>query len=127
MAHIEEAIRLSPPEPNIHVHYFWAGLAALHIADDRAALQWLLKSRQANPSFTLSALMLAVAYLGMGNEERARATLAEFRKSVPEFTIASWTRWRPTQNATVAKQRERIRDAWRRLDVPDDEPAMSNR
>jgi tetratricopeptide (TPR) repeat protein len=127
IAHIEHAIRLSPPEPNIHVLYFWAGLAALHVADDQAAVQWLLKARQANPSFALSTQLLAVAYLGIGEEKKARATLAVFLKVAPEVTIAKWTRWVPTTNATVAKQRQRITDALRRLGVPGDETAAAKR
>jgi DNA-binding winged helix-turn-helix (wHTH) protein/tetratricopeptide (TPR) repeat protein len=127
IGHIEEAIRLIPPEPNIHVLYFWAGLAALLIADDQTALQWLLKARQANPSFLGSTLLLPVAYLGLGEEEKARAAMAEFLKAAPRFTIAASSRWVPTPNATVAKQRERIRDAWRRLGAPEDEAVTASR
>ena len=124
IGHIEEAVRLVPPEPTIHLLYFSAGLAALHIADDQAALKWLLKGRQANPSYLGSALPLAVAYLGLGEEEKARAAMAEFLKGAPRFTIAAWSRWVPSPNATVAKQRERIKDALRRLGVPEDETAV---
>jgi adenylate cyclase len=127
IAHIEHAIRLSPSEPNIHVLFFWAGLAALHVADDQAAVQWLLKARQANPSFALSTQLLAVAYLGIGEEKKARAAVAVFLKVAPESTIAKWTRWVPTTNATVAKQRQRINDALRRLGVPEGETAVTHR
>ena len=127
IGHIEEAIRLIPPEPNIHVLYFSAGMAALHIADDRAAAQWLLKARQANRSVLLSAQFLAVAYLGIEEEEAARTSLAEFLKETPKFSIAAWKRLHPTRNPVVAKQRERIFNAWRRLGVPEDETAVGNR
>ena len=119
-SHIQEALQLNSPEPNIHVLYFWAGLAALHIADDQAAVQWLLKARQANPTFHLSAGLLAVAYLGIGEEGQARASLAEYHKAAPNFSIAAWKRSMPTRNPILAKQRERIIDAWRRLGVPED-------
>jgi tetratricopeptide (TPR) repeat protein len=121
MSHIQEAIELIPPEPNVHVLYFWAGLVALHVSDDRAAVLWLLKARQTNPAFSPSPLYLAAAYLGIGEEERARASLAEFLKITPGFSLATWRQWFPVPNATVAKQRQRIRDAWHRLGVPDDE------
>ena len=96
--HIQEAIELNAPEANMHVLYFWVGFAALHISDDQAAVQWLLKARQANPAFNLSPLYLAAAYLGIGEEEQARASVAEFLKVAPTFSITGWKRWVPTPN-----------------------------
>jgi adenylate cyclase len=128
IGHIQDAIELNPPEPNVHVLYFWAGFAALHVSDDQTAVQWLLKARQANPALPMSRLYLAAAYLGIGEEERARASLAEFLKVTPGFSLAGWKRSFPAAaNATVVKQRERIRDAWRRLGVPEDEISAANR
>lgn len=121
IAHIREALELIPPEANMHVLYFWMGLAALHVADDEAAVQWLLKARQTNPAFGLSALYLAPAYLGIGDEERARASIAEFLKGAPKFSIAEWRRWVPPPYPIVVRQRERILDAWRRLGIPEGE------
>ena len=118
---------LSPPEPNVHVLYFWAGFAALHVADDQAAVQWLLKARQTNPALPITRLYLAAAYLGTGEEQRARESLAEFLKVTPGFSLAEWQRSFPKPNPIVAKQRERIRDAWRRLGAPEDATAAANR
>jgi tetratricopeptide (TPR) repeat protein len=92
IGHIQEALELSPPEPNVHVLYFWAGFAALHVADDQAAVQWLLKARQTNPALPITRLYLAAAYLGTGEEQRARASLAEFLKVTPGFSLAGWQR-----------------------------------
>jgi adenylate cyclase len=125
IGHIEEALQLSPPEPNIHVLYHMAGMAALHISDDRAAVQWLLKSRQANPAFRLSEPLLAVAYFGIGREDEARATLAEYLKERPNASIANYKRWVPSPNPIVAKQRERIMDVWRRLGLPEDDTTVA--
>ena len=127
IGHIQEALELSPPEPNVHVLYFWAGFAALHVADDQAAVQWLLKARQTNPALPITRLYLAAAYLGTGEEQRARESLAEFLKVTPGFSLAEWQRSFPKPNPIVAKQRERIRDAWRRLGAPEDATAAANR
>ena len=127
IAHIREALELSPPEANTHVLYFWMGLAALHIADDEAAVQWLLKSRQTNPAFSLSSLHLAAAYLGVGNEDQARASMAEFLKRTSNPSLAAWKRWVPSPTPVVVKQRERILDALRRLGIPEVEPAVADR
>ena len=125
--HIREALELSPPETNMHVLYFWMGLAALHTADDEAAVQWLLKALQINPRFAPSHLHLAAAYLGVEDETKARASMAEFRKEVPNPSIAALQRLVPSPTQVAAQQRKRMLDAWRRLGIPEDEPAARDR
>lgn len=71
-------------------------------------MQWLLKSRQANDAFKISALWLALAYLGVGQEAAARASLAEFVGESPRFSIAGWSRAMQTPAPVAAKQRERL-------------------
>ena len=127
IAHIREALELSPPEANMHVLYFWMGLAALHIADDEAAVRWLLKAHQTNPAFTLTQLHLAAAYLGVGDETKGRASMAEFLKEAPNFSLATLKRWVPNPTPIAARQRERMRDAWRRLGIPEDETVVADR
>ena len=84
------------------------------------------QGRQANPNIPLAVRFLAVAYLGVGDEEKARATAAEAVKVSPKFTIATWTMTQPTPTATVAKQRQRILDGWRRLGVPEGDTGAAN-
>ena len=122
VGHIEEALELTPPEPNIQMLYFYAAYAALHISDDVAAVKWFLKARQANPSYPNTALWLAAAYLGTGEELAARASLAEYLKEKPRFSIDGFKRFVPMTNPIAAKQRERIMDAWRRLGIPESPP-----
>jgi len=117
--HIEEALLLAPPEPNVQMLYFTAGWAALHVADDAAAVKWFLKARQANPTYLNTALWLAAAYLGTGEEQAARASLAEYLREKPGFTIEGFKRFVPMPNPVAAKQLERIMDAWRRLGIPE--------
>jgi DNA-binding winged helix-turn-helix (wHTH) protein/TolB-like protein len=124
LGHIEDALQLIPPESKIHYIYLFAGMAALYIADDKAAVEWLLKARQANPAFGIASLWLAAAYLGIGEEGAARASLAEFLREKRDFTIAGFKRARPLRNPIVARQRERILDAWRRLGVPEAFPHL---
>jgi DNA-binding winged helix-turn-helix (wHTH) protein/TolB-like protein/Flp pilus assembly protein TadD len=126
-AHIEDALQLIPPESKVHYIYFFAGMAALHVGDDDSAVQWLLKARQANPAFEIASLWLAAAYLGVGEENAARASLANFLREHPNFTIAGSKRFTPVRNPTAAKQRERILDAWRRLGVPEDATTATTR
>jgi DNA-binding winged helix-turn-helix (wHTH) protein/tetratricopeptide (TPR) repeat protein len=122
LGHIEQALELAPPEPNIQMLYFYAAYAALHISDDLAAVKWFLRARQANPTYPNTALWLAAAYLGTGDEPAARASLAEYLKEKPRFSIDGFKRFVPMTNPIVAKQRERIMDAWRRLGIPETPP-----
>ena len=118
IADIEKSIRLSPTDPLIYMRYFRAGLAAVHIADDQTAVKWLLKARQANRSYPHSALWLAVAYHGVGEEEKAKAMMVEYRSRATSFTVAGWKRSLATNNPIVAEQRKRIEKVLRRL-VPE--------
>lgn len=121
IGHLKEALELGPAEANTHVLYFMLGFAAVHTSDDRAALPWLLKARQINPGFSLAVLYLSVAYLGVGDEEQARASMADYLAKVPDFSIAGWKRWTPSPSPVVVAQRERIFDAWRHLGIPEDD------
>jgi len=122
LRHIEEALQLAPAEPNAQNLYFYAGKAALFVADDPAAVKWFLKARQANPAYTIVALWLAAAYVGMGEEQAARASLAEYLREQPRFSIEGFKRFVPMPNPVAAKQHERIMDAWRRLGIPETSP-----
>ena len=117
IADIERAIRLSPTDPLIYLRYFRAGIAAVHMADDQTAVRWLLKARQANRSYPHSAFWLAVAYHGLGEEEKAKAMMAEYRSKVT-FTIAGWKKSLATNNPVVAEKLKRIEQILRRL-VPE--------
>jgi hypothetical protein len=110
---------MSPTDPNIWVRYHWAGLAAVHLEDYQTAVIWLLKARQANRNYAITMQWLAVAYLGVGNEEKARTTIGEYLKVSPGFSIASWKHFMSSRNPIVIEQRKRIEDALRRLGVPE--------
>lgn len=127
IVHIREALELSPPETNMHVLYFWMGLAALHTADDEAAVQWFLKALQINPRFDAPHLYLAAAYLGVEDEAKARASMAEFRNHMPNVSIDGLKRVVPSPTQVAAHQRERMLDAWRRLGIPESDPAARDR
>jgi TolB-like protein len=76
----EQAIRLSPRDPEIGVWYYRIGQAhLLHSRTDEAIL-WLEKARSANPAVPLPHAFLASAYALKGERERAAAELAEARR-----------------------------------------------
>ena len=67
-----------------------------------------------------------MAYLGVGDERQARASMAGSLKVASNFSVAGWKRAMATHNPIVAKQRERILDALRRLGAPEGESAVAN-
>ncbi len=87
----EQAIRLSPRDPNIAYFYFWIGQAHLLQSRTDEAIVWLGKARSANPSLVYVHRYLASAYGLKGDSEHAAAELAEVRRLTgngPPITIA---------------------------------------
>jgi len=77
---MEQAIRLSPRDPNISVFYSEIGL--VHLLQSRIddAILWLEKARNANPEHPSPRARLASAYGLRGDGDRASTELAEARK-----------------------------------------------
>lgn len=120
IADIEAALAINPSTPDDYIWYFWAGQAALHIADYQAALDWLERSRQASPRYPNTRPWIAVAYAGLGQHEKARAVMKSYLGNAKQrFSIAAWNRLHPRHNDIVAAQRARIEQWFRDLGVPD--------
>jgi adenylate cyclase len=77
---VEQAIRLSPRDPNIALMYFRIG--EVHLLQSRAdeAIPWLEKARSANSEYSFIHAFLASAYGLKGETDRAAAELAEARR-----------------------------------------------
>jgi adenylate cyclase len=77
---VEQAIRLSPRDPNIAFMYFRIG--EVHLLQSRAdeAIPWLEKARSANSEYSFIHAFLASAYGLKGETDRAAAELAEARR-----------------------------------------------
>lgn len=118
IVHVETAIGLSPTDPGLHIWCFWAGQAALHIGDDKAAVHWLERAREADRTYRNPVPWLAVAYAGLGQENKARALMAEYLVAEPGFALSGWNRSHPRHNPVVAEQRARIETWLRELGAP---------
>jgi DNA-binding winged helix-turn-helix (wHTH) protein/TolB-like protein/Flp pilus assembly protein TadD len=118
IVHVETAIGLSPTDPSLHVWCFWAGQAALHTGDNKAAVYWLERAREADPTYRNPVPWLAVAYAGLGEENKGRALMAEYLTAEPSFAVSGWNRSHPRHNPVVAEQRARIETWLRELGAP---------
>jgi TolB-like protein/Flp pilus assembly protein TadD len=90
----EQAIRLSPRDPQIGLFYFRIGFAHLLQSRTDEAVVWCEKARNATPGHPLFRALLASAYALKGEIERAVAELAEARRLVGDDRYSSIARLR---------------------------------
>jgi adenylate cyclase len=77
---VEQAIRLSPRDPQVGVWYQWIGVVHQLQSRTDEAITWLEKARNAHPKLPHIRAWLAAAYALKGDTERAAAELAEARR-----------------------------------------------
>jgi tetratricopeptide (TPR) repeat protein len=85
----EQAIRLSPRDPFLHLFYSEIGLVHLLQSRTDEAILWLEKARAANPEHPGPHIRLASAYGLKDQTERAAAELAEARRQANEGSFSS--------------------------------------
>jgi adenylate cyclase len=89
---IEQAIRLSPRDPNIGMWYDRIGQVHLLQSRIEEAIAWFERARSVNSKLPLFRLHLASAYALNGETERASVELAEARKLQGEGSFSSIAR-----------------------------------
>ena len=77
---VEQAIRVSPRDPDIGWWYQLIGTVHLLQSRTDEAIDWLEKARSALPGMPIHRSRLAAAYALRGETERAAAELAEARR-----------------------------------------------
>jgi tetratricopeptide (TPR) repeat protein len=86
---VEQAIRLSPRDPDLGIWYETIGLAHLLKSRTDQAIIWLEKARSDNPEHPAPHARLASAYALKGETERAAAELAEARRLTRDSRFSS--------------------------------------
>jgi len=101
----EQAIRLSPRDPQIGLYYSRIGyVRLLHSRTDEAII-WYEKARNSTPAHPQFRTFLASAYALKGDTERATAELAEARRLVGDDRYSSIARLRAVESWGVPKVR----------------------
>ena len=62
-------------------------MAALHLADDKTAVQWLLKARQADRAYSFSALYWRLPILVLGKRKKHRLAMANSQGYIQAFQL----------------------------------------
>jgi adenylate cyclase len=88
----EQAIRLSPRDPQIGFWYFRIGQAHLLQSHIDEAILWFGRARSANPGIPFFHAYLASAHALKGETERAAAELAEARRLASEGNYSTIAR-----------------------------------
>ena len=89
----EQAIRLSPHDPQLGLWYLRIGQVHLLQSRTDEAIIWLEKARGARPAVSFFRAWLAAAYALKGERERASAELAEARRLVTDDRYSSIARF----------------------------------
>lgn len=118
-AHVTEALRLSPRDPERGIWYFWLGLADLHRGRWEAAVQRLKTAVTLAPGFGIPWFYLAAAEIGLDHQRQAAEACATGRRLMQHVSINRLVDLAASnENPTFRAGHERIIDAMRRAGVP---------
>lgn len=81
---LEQAIRLYPRSPHVGV-LINMGVTQLMLGQESAAVDWLLKAKDASPQVAIANVYLAAAYARLGQMDQARAAAAEALRISPDM------------------------------------------
>jgi tetratricopeptide (TPR) repeat protein len=119
LRHLQKAIDLSPHDISAFIWKYWSGLAALHVPDPKAAVDWLRQSLQDNPVHDNTLRLMAVALADDRQEEAALQKAAEFMKARRNATAGDWAFPGWGAYPEVERMRKHIRATLIRLGVPE--------
>jgi adenylate cyclase len=117
----EQAMRLSPRDPQLANWQFDIGQACMMLGRDADALNWLRRARAANPHFPWVPLALAATYALTGDLDAARGALAEFYKfGTPITSVTAFRAAAPMFDLPHMRRfSSRIYDGLRKAGMPE--------
>ena len=118
-AHVREALRLSPRDPQAYLWMMYAGIAKLWQGADAEAVAWLRRSVEANRNYPLAHFYLAVALAYTGELDEARAAVQAGLALHPNFTINRYRASAACDHPAYLAGRERTYEGMRLAGVPE--------
>ena len=119
VAHIHDALRLSPHDPHCYFWNLFAGLAKFHLGEEEAAAAWLRKSVESNTNYPTSHLYLAAVLARLGRLSEARSEAEAGLSMNPTFAVSRFRAAVPSDNPTFLVGRDRLIDGLRLAGVPE--------
>ncbi len=113
-AWIERAFALSPRDPLRSVWYGTIARAQILTGKDTLAIETAQKGIAANRNHPHNYAVLASAYAHLGQIEKAKAALREFRKKQPGITVSRYRRNVTSDDPTAIKTYERLMNGLRK-------------
>lgn len=118
---LTQAINLEPK----HIHEFvllLMGSAYFMRGDNDAAIEWLLKSLERNPAYSMTYAYLAMAYARKGKDAQAHAAAAEVRRLDPDTRLSTFN-FNKLLSSSPAAYKEfyesKLVPAWRKAGLPE--------
>jgi tetratricopeptide (TPR) repeat protein len=118
-AHVAEAMRLSPRDPELGRWYYNLGAADLYSGRVAEAIDQLRKSVQLSPDHNIPHLFLAAALALEGHDTEAAVERDAGLRLDPSFTVTRFRANPRSNNATHLAQRERIYMGMRKAGIPE--------
>jgi adenylate cyclase len=112
------AIELDPRNP-LEFIFLVKGSAHLMLGDNDAAIEWLLKCSERNPSFVRTYPLLAMAFANKGEDAKARAAAAEVRRLDPALKLTTFEDQRASSEAYKLWFENKFVPAWRKAGLPE--------
>ena len=121
LAPVEQAIRLSPRDPDLYVWYFVLCHAHTHLARDTSVIEWCNKSIATGNTFYFAYVDLASAYAWRGQKAEAAAAVAELLKLRPGLTarILEQEGAGASENPAFRREFQRIVEGARKAGLPE--------
>lgn len=114
-----EAIRLSPRDGRLYSFFVVMAAACLHSGRDAEALEWAQKSVQERSNFGTAHAWVTSAAAHLGQMDRARSALAEFRRLQPGYMIGSFRAEKLSDHPKYLAQHERFYEGLRKAGLPE--------
>jgi adenylate cyclase len=118
-----KAERFGPRDPGRWSWFEARGQALLLLRRDDEAIRSLRMAIDVNPSYASAHAVLAAAYALAGRESEAHEALAQYRRTNPGVTVATFRNLSPVPleltSAAYLKQRERLKDGLRKAGMPE--------
>jgi len=115
----KQAINLDPKHPP-DVIWQNIGRAYFMLGDNDAAIEFLLKSLQVNPSYAEPYAYLAMAYALKGDNDKVRAMVAELHRAAPSYNLFNVDK--PSMSSPTAYKEfyeKKYLPAWRKAGLPE--------